>query len=203
MSSISYDNQIPLQQATTAPPPPQRYMNQGRRRGGLFGGNNFGGNNNNFGSNNNNFGGNNFNNFNRRNNQFSYGGNQYRNYRNYSNRRNQNTSRGFYPRIFYRRNNYQPQQYYEGYGIINQSVVPQGRFYQRMPRRSSQNRPRSRSNQRQSRSIQQRRRGPRQLKLNDFMPPQLRDPSPDTRNLPSDFNLATTTNNIPADALPQ
>ncbi|CAF4303449.1 unnamed protein product, partial [Rotaria sordida] len=72
-----------------------------------------------------------------------------------------------------------------------------------MPRRSSQNRPRSRSNQRQSRSIQQRRRGPRQLKLNDFMPPQLRDPSPDTRNLPSDFNLATTTNNIPVDALPQ
>ncbi|CAF4292760.1 unnamed protein product, partial [Rotaria sordida] len=74
-----------------------------------------------------------------------------------------------------------------------------------MPRRSSQNRPRSRSNQRQSRSIQQRRRGPRQLRLNDFMPPQLRDPSPDTRNLPSDFNLATatTTNNIPVDALSQ
>ncbi|CAF1412533.1 unnamed protein product [Rotaria sordida] len=192
MSSISYNNQIPLQQATTAPPPlPQRYMNQGRRRGGVFRGNNF-----------------NFN-FNRRRNQFNYRNNQYsyrnyQNYQNYPNRRNQNTNRGFYPRIFYRRNNYQPQQYYDGYGIINQPIVPQGRFYQRMPRRSSQNRPRSRSNQRQSRSIQQRRRGSRQLKLNDFMPPQLRDLSPDTRSLPSDFNLATTTTtNIPSDVLPQ
>ena len=93
------------------------------------------------------FGGNNFN---RRSNQFSYGSNQYtyRNYRNYPNRRNQNINRGFYPRIFYRRNNYQPQQYYDGYGIIHQPVVPQGRFYRRMSRRSSQNQPRSRSNQR-------------------------------------------------------
>ncbi|CAF1260607.1 unnamed protein product [Rotaria sordida] len=214
MSSISYNNQIPLQQATTTPPPPppQRYMNQGRCRGGVFGGNNFnrGGNNFNRGGNNFNHGGNNFNNFsnfNYRINQFSYGNNQYnyRNYRNYSNRRNQNTNRGFYPRIFYRRNNYQPQQYYNDYGIINQPVVPQGSFYRRIPRRLSQNRPRSRSNQQRSRSIQQRRRGPRQLRLNDFMPPQLRDPSPDTRNLPSDFNLATatTTNDIPVDALPQ
>ena len=41
MSSISYNNnnnQILLQQATTALPLPplQRYMNQGRRRGGVF-----------------------------------------------------------------------------------------------------------------------------------------------------------------------
>ncbi|CAF1424780.1 unnamed protein product [Rotaria sordida] len=83
----------------------------------------------------------------------------------------------------------------------------------------NQNRSRSRSNQRrtslsnqqrrsrsnpqrgsQIRQQQQRQRGPRQLKLNDFMPPQLRDPSPDTPNLPSDLNLAA---NIPSDALPQ
>ncbi|CAF4191063.1 unnamed protein product [Rotaria sordida] len=186
MSSIIYNNnnhQIPLQQATTAPPL-QRYMNQGRRRGGVFGGNNFS----------------------RGSNQFSYGGNQYsyRNYRNYPNRRNQNINRDFYPRIFYRRNNYQPQQYYDGCGIVSQPLqqVVQRRVFRRILRRTSQNRQRSRSNQRQSRSIQQRRRGPRPLRLNDFMPPQLRDSSP---NLPAEFNLATstTTNNIPVDTLPQ
>ncbi|CAF1183289.1 unnamed protein product [Didymodactylos carnosus] len=46
---------------------------------------------------------------------------------------------------------------------------------------------------------------PSQLQLNDFIPPQLRDPSPNVPNVPLDFNLAATTtaNNIPRNALPQ
>ncbi|CAF4958817.1 unnamed protein product, partial [Rotaria magnacalcarata] len=53
-------------------------------------------------------------------------------------------------------------------------------------RRSRSNRPNSRDN----RPMNQRRRGPRQMRLNDFMPPEIREPSP---NLPPDFNLETTT----------
>ncbi|CAF3173578.1 unnamed protein product [Rotaria sp. Silwood2] len=51
-----------------------------------------------------------------------------------------------------------------------------------------------------------RRQGPRQIRLNDFMPTELRESSP---NLPPDFNIATATalaiasTNIPSDALPQ
>ncbi|CAF5092480.1 unnamed protein product, partial [Rotaria magnacalcarata] len=48
---------------------------------------------------------------------------------------------------------------------------------------------------------QQRRRRPRQLRLNDFMPTELRDPSPTAPNLPQEFNLGTIT--APPDALPQ
>ncbi|CAF4993794.1 unnamed protein product, partial [Rotaria magnacalcarata] len=53
------------------------------------------------------------------------------------------------------------------------------------------------------RPMNQRRRGPRQMRLNDFMPPAIREPSP---NLPPDFNLETTTattTTAPPDALPQ
>ncbi|CAF4744566.1 unnamed protein product, partial [Rotaria sp. Silwood2] len=51
-----------------------------------------------------------------------------------------------------------------------------------------------------------RRQGPRQIRLKDFMPTELREPSP---NLPPDFNIATATalaiksTNILSDALPQ
>ncbi|CAF1365937.1 unnamed protein product, partial [Rotaria sordida] len=111
--------------------------------------------------------------------------------------------------------NYRPQPYYTGYGIVNQPIQPmaqqQRRFVRRTSaRRISQNRRSgSRSNQRRSRSRQQRRRVTRQIRLNDFMPQELREPSP---NLPNDFNLATTNtaittasnfNNVPVDALPQ
>ncbi|CAM2705332.1 unnamed protein product [Rotaria socialis] len=58
-------------------------------------------------------------------------------------------------------------------------------------------------------SREQRRSGPRQLRLNDFMPTQLRDTSPVLANLPSNSNLNTdptttaTRPNQPANALPQ
>ncbi|CAF1438169.1 unnamed protein product [Rotaria sordida] len=69
-------------------------------------------------------------------------------------------------------------------------------------RRQPSNRPRS--------QVQRRRRGPRQIRLNDFMPIELHEPS---TNLPPEFNIATvtasttttttTTMNVPPDALPQ
>jgi len=139
--------------------------------------------------------------------RFNYRNNpqNYQNYQNYPNRGN------FYRRNVFYNQNYQPQRNYNGYGIISQQR--QGRFYRATtPRRSNQNRPRSRSNQRQrsqsrprQQQQQQRRRGPRQLRLNDFMPPELRDDSPSAQNLPPEFNLATTatTTNAPPDALPQ
>ncbi|CAF1500681.1 unnamed protein product, partial [Rotaria sp. Silwood1] len=134
------------------------------------------------------------------------------NYRNYP-----NTNVGFYPKLNYGRNisynrNYGPPPYYPGYGIVNQSIQPlaQRRFVRRTSRqkRISQNRPRTHSSQRQSRLGQQRKRFPRQIRLNEFMPVELRQASP---SLPVDFNLATTAatttasniNNGPVDALPQ
>ncbi|CAF4078963.1 unnamed protein product [Rotaria sordida] len=101
--------------------------------------------------------------------------------------------------------------YYTGYGIASQLVQPlaQRRFVRRTPTtRISQNWLISCSNQRRSRSRQQRRRVPRQIRLNDFMPAELCEASP---NLPVDFNLATTLattiasniNNVPFDALPK
>ncbi|CAF1497080.1 unnamed protein product [Rotaria sordida] len=101
--------------------------------------------------------------------------------------------------------------YCTGYGIASQLVQPlaQRRFVRRTPTtRISQNWLISCSNQRRSRSRQQRRRVPRQIRLNDFMPAELCEASP---NLPVDFNLATTLattiasniNNVPFDALPK
>ncbi|CAF1345140.1 unnamed protein product [Rotaria sordida] len=219
MSSITYSNPtnpIPVQQQPIASPPQGYIMSQRRRRGGVLGANllNYGPNPLNYGGNplNSNYGGNHFNNFNYRGNRrFS---------RNYPNTPYPNTNVGFYPPRNYRRNifynrNYRPQPYYTGYGIVNQPIQPMAqqerRFIRRTSaRRISQNRRSgSRSNQRRSRSRQQRRRVPRQIRLNDFMPQELREPSP---NLPNDFNLATTNaaittasnlNNVPVDALPQ
>jgi hypothetical protein len=128
-----------------------------------------------------------------------YGGNQ----NNYQYRNNNNN---FYRRnnTFYNRNVQQGDNRNNNYGNINRP--PQsthGRF-------NSRSRRPDRSGSRQQQ--QQRRSGPRQLKLNDFMPPQLRDISTsNTRNLPSDFNLTNsdytgTTNtrsNTPVNALTQ
>ncbi|CAF4238082.1 unnamed protein product [Rotaria magnacalcarata] len=58
-------------------------------------------------------------------------------------------------------------------------------------------------------SREQRRSGPRQLRLNDFIPTQLRNTSPGLANLPSNFNLTTDPTptaarpNPPANVLPQ
>jgi hypothetical protein len=124
-----------------------------------------------------------------------YWGNQY----NYPNNNNQ----------FYRRNTYYNRNYQQGYngydnggyGITN-APPPQSTFYGPQ-RRFNQNRPRSHSGQQRS--------GPRQIRLNDFMPSQLRNVSPSIPNLPTDFNLLNngpTTNNgppipVPSNALPQ
>ncbi|CAF4522755.1 unnamed protein product, partial [Rotaria sp. Silwood2] len=228
MSSINYDNnnnnnEIPLQDPN-APPRLPRYI---RRRGGVLGRNNdydyIGRNNytrrNNYVERNNN-------NYYREGNPFYYRnrGNQFynQNYRryprnfynrnfynqNYRNRGNQfynqnyrRYPRNYYPRNnFYNRNNRIPRQnfnpYYRGrYGFVNPGQERQERLVQpvRSPsRRRLSNRPR--------------RQGPRQIRLNDFMPTELREPSP---QLPPDFNIATTTalaitnTNAPPDALPQ
>ncbi|CAF2069899.1 unnamed protein product, partial [Rotaria magnacalcarata] len=146
-------------------------------------------------------------------NQYPYGGNQYPN-------RNGYRSNVYRRNIFYNRNNQQQQRPYNaydigGYGIVNQSYIPPPRRSVRQRQRgtSRQNQPRIGSNQQrrsQSRQPQQQqqqcRRRPRQLRLNDFMPTQLRDPSPTTSNLPTGFNLGTTTTTVttaPSDALPQ
>ncbi|CAF1350003.1 unnamed protein product [Rotaria sordida] len=118
-----------------------------------------------------------------------------------------------YPRNYYRRNifynrNYRiPRQFFNpyetgGYGFVNPRQQRQGRSVQPV-RSSSRRRPSNRP----------RRRGPRQIRLNDFMPTELRESSP---NLPSEFNIATTTapittapitttvtTNATTDALPQ
>ncbi|CAF3996097.1 unnamed protein product [Rotaria sp. Silwood1] len=83
-------------------------------------------------------------------------------------------------KIYYNRYYQPPQQYYQ----------------QHIKRRSSQNR----LNKRRPSLIRTQQRGPRQLKLNDFMPTELRSRS---TSLPSDFNLQNNTNPAPPDALPQ
>ncbi|CAF4310927.1 unnamed protein product, partial [Rotaria magnacalcarata] len=78
-------------------------------------------------------------------------------------------------------------------------------------RNSKTSRATSRQRQHRQEQRQRRRSGPRQLQLNDFMPPQLRDKSQGNMpNLPVDFNLITlnttaanTRSNVPVDALPQ
>ncbi|CAF3841891.1 unnamed protein product, partial [Rotaria sp. Silwood1] len=103
-----------------------------------------------------------------------------------------------------------PNQGYSNQNYLNQNNYSrnlrrqqrQGRFnqQQRRQRKSSQNRPR-RTGLNQQRQRQDRRR-PRQLKLNDFMPSPIRNASPNSRNLPLDFNLEATSS-VPPDALPQ
>ncbi|CAF5013744.1 unnamed protein product, partial [Rotaria sp. Silwood1] len=116
----------------------------------------------------------------------------FRNYENFRNYQNyQNTNRR---NVFYNRN-------YSGFGIINQPQFQEERFFRQPNSRINQRR-RSRSiqqqQQRRSQSRQQRQRRPRQLKLNDFMPIELRERLPSLENLPPEFNL-----NVPPDALPQ
>ncbi|CAF1478516.1 unnamed protein product, partial [Rotaria sordida] len=95
-----------------------------------------------------------------------------------------------------------PRQYFNpyetgGYGFVNPRQQRQGRSVQPV-RSSSRRRPSNRP----------RRRGPRTIRLNNFMPTELREPSP---NLPPEFNIATTTapiittitTNATTDALPQ
>ncbi|CAF4157079.1 unnamed protein product, partial [Rotaria magnacalcarata] len=143
------------------------------------------------------------------------GANQHYNNRanQYYNRANQYYNRGnpYYRRNIYYNRNYRPQQRYANPYDANRS---QGRFIRptrsransNQQRRSRSNRPNSHNNRQRSQS-RQRRRGPRQLHLNDFMPAELREPSP---NLPTEFNIAaaaattiTAATTVPPDALPQ
>ncbi|CAF2096381.1 unnamed protein product [Rotaria magnacalcarata] len=77
----------------------------------------------------------------------------------------------------------------------------QGRMGRPTGARSGSNQNRGRSQSRQPQQQQQRRRRSRQLRLNDFMPTELRGPSPMAPNLPQEFNLGTIP--APPDALPQ
>ncbi|CAF3592338.1 unnamed protein product, partial [Rotaria sp. Silwood2] len=132
---------------------------------------------------------------------------QYRNYisnENNMNNNNNNINGRQNNNISYNRNF---QQRYNQYSINNDSMGSYYGYNSGPPRpqnRLNLNRRKSRSG-----STEQRRSGPRHLKLNDFMPPQLRDSSSNLSNLPSDFNLAndpTTENkrpNTPTNALPQ
>ncbi|CAF4390705.1 unnamed protein product, partial [Rotaria magnacalcarata] len=205
MSSRNYNNT----------PPPRRYIRR-LDGGGVLGANQYNDGANQY--NNNPY----YNRYNRANryyyNQFNNGANQY-----YNNRANQYYNRGnpyynrnspYYRRNIYYNRNYRPQQRYANPYDVNR---PQGRFIRstrsnqirsrtnsNQQRRSRSNRPNSRNNRQRSQSRQQqqqRRRGPRQLHLNDFMPAELREPSP---NLPTEFNIAATTaTTVPPDALPQ
>ncbi|CAF1526503.1 unnamed protein product, partial [Rotaria sordida] len=207
MSSINYDNnnnnQIPLQD----PNAPPRLIRNIRRRGGVLGRNNdyigrnndyVGRNNDYVGCNNNYLGRNNNNKYYTEGNQFYYPnrGNQYY-------RQNQGNIFNYrrYPPNYYRRNifynrNYRiPRQYFipndiGGYGFIGQRQQQQLRPIQPV-----------RSSSRRRFSNRPRRRGPRTIRLNDLMPTELREPSP---NLPPEFNIATTTTtDVPSNALPQ
>ena len=181
----------PQQATTAAPAPPHPMMNEDRRRGGVLGGNGY--------------------NYRQqqqreyRNQNYSYNGNRYvngnMNYNDASRYNQSNGSRNVSPmtRGFdppdrrYRNDNQRhiPFQQHRNYGMPQQQ---QGWTRNRSPRDSS---------------IQRRgsNRGPRSIRLNDFMPPQLRDPSPSTVDLPSEFNIATTTTattmEAPVNALPQ
>ncbi|CAF3604374.1 unnamed protein product [Rotaria socialis] len=142
----------------------------------------------------------------------------------------QSNRRNFIPRNnCYNRNynrNYMPLPQYTNYDMVNQPPIMQRRSnqgQQQQRRQSCSNRPqnrsrngsnqqqRQRSQSRQRPQQQQRRNRPRQLRLNDFMPTEFRDPSPTTTsNLPSEFNLGATTTTeaaaittAPPDALPQ
>ncbi|CAF3781087.1 unnamed protein product [Rotaria sp. Silwood1] len=122
------------------------------------------------------------------------GRNNYVGRNNYTGRNNYREGNSFYYRNRYNQN-YQnmPRQYFSpydrgGYGFVSPGQEQQARLVQpaRLPSRRRL-------------SYRPRRRGPRQIRLNDFMPTELREPSP---QLPPDFNIATNTN-APPDALPQ
>ena len=190
-------NSMPPQQGTTAAPPPPMMNEDGRRRrGGVSGGNGY---------------------IYRqqqqqqqreyRNRNYAYSGNQYVNGNtNYNDARQYNQSNGSRNVSPMMRGFEAPSR---SYGDNNQRHIPfkQHQNYsmpqQQQQQRWTQNRPsRSSSIQRRG-SIS----GPRSIRLNDFMPPQLREPSPNTVDLPLEFNLATTTTattmEAPVNALPQ
>ncbi|CAF3783142.1 unnamed protein product [Rotaria sp. Silwood1] len=188
MSSINYNNnnQIPLQD----PNVPPRLVRNISHRGGVLGRNN-----NYLGRNNNYY---------RQGDQFYYRSRRNQFYRqNRGNRLNYRRYPSNYYRrnIFYNRNYPSPRQFdspYDvgGYGFASRRQQQQQRSGQpvrSLSWRRLSNRPR--------------RRGPRQIRLNDFMPTEIREPSP---NLPSEFNIATTiapttttTTTATSDALPQ
>jgi hypothetical protein len=117
-----------------------------------------------------------------------YGGNQNNyQYRNYNKKNN------FYHRnnTFYNQN-YKQQHYNwnDNYGNMNGPPLPliQKRF-------NGNQRTNYAGTGQPQRQQQQQRNGPRQLKLNDYVPPVLRGSSPvNVPNLPSDFNLINLTN---------
>ena len=175
-------NSMPPQQATTAGPPPPM-MNEDRRRrhgGGVLGGTGY---------------------MYRqqpqqreyRNRNYAYNGNQYvngnTNYNNTHRYNQSNVSRNVSPMT---RGFNIPGQ---NYGDNNQRHIPfkQHQNYsmpqQQQQQRWTQNRPSRSSSVQRRGSIS----GPRSIRLNDFMPPQLREPSSNTVDLPLEFNLATTT----------
>ena len=113
-----------------------------------------------------------------------YRGNRNRNYNQNQNYNRRNTYYNQNYRQPYNGNNRGNSYDNNGYGFV--SGPPQRRF--------NRNRRSSLSGSRQER------RGPRQMRLNDFMPSQLRDISPNAPNLPQDFNLqnaGSTTNTRP------
>ncbi|CAF1554419.1 unnamed protein product, partial [Adineta ricciae] len=192
------NNQVPLQQQQQQQQAPPLQLPLGS--GGVYGGNQY-----------------------NYQNGYQNGDNQY-GYRNRSNRyfySNQNRNYNNRPRrrknSFFNRNFMQQQPYFNNADynndgmMISRPFLPNRRFNQNRQynrnRQFNQNRPRSRSNgstpiPRRSRSGQ--RCTPRPLRLNDFMPSELRDNSPNAQYLASNFNLATTTTDAtPADALPQ
>jgi hypothetical protein len=197
---------MPQQPTTmTAPPPPLQMMYDDRRRrqdggGGVLGGNGYVYRNQNF------YNSNRFNNNNRFENGNSTNDNRGNRYNQHSGYRNVSPMRY---------DSYPSRQPMNSHNQGSNEPWQPRRSYDK-PQRFMNDRPRSPSIQRQrlerrqpseNGRQQQRARGPRAIRLNDFMPPQLRDLSPNTVDLPSEFTIATsaavTTGEVPADALPQ
>ena len=134
-----------------------------------------------------------------RNNQNTYSN------RNFNPNWNINTNRNYHPNLNPSRNNSgYPRNVYYNRGNRTNNVVPSGYrnngygITERRPVTTKVSRDRSRSH-----SGQRQQRGPRPIRLNDFMPMQLRDVSPTNQNLPADFNLSNTRPETPVDALSQ
>ncbi|CAF4104836.1 unnamed protein product, partial [Rotaria sordida] len=186
MSTITYttnNNEIAQQQLNA---PPQQQQQQRYGRGGVLVGNqlNYRSNQLNYRSN---YRGNQYTNRRRRNTNY-YENRNYAYVPNYNRRRNNNNNNN---NIFYNQNRY----------MNNNGGV----FVQRQRRfNRSWSRNRLYQQRSRSRSIRQVRRGPRQIRLNDFMPKNLQgDCSQDSRNLLDDFNLNNAITTAPPDALPQ
>jgi hypothetical protein len=133
--------------------------------------------------------------------------NNYQN-RNYNGNRNNNNfyhrNNTFYNQNFQRRYNRTNDDNRRDYEYDNQNYR---RINGRQPLRNRFNEDRRAGGSRSRERPQQRKKRPQQLRLNDFMPPHLRDVSPSNiSNLPSDFNLNSVTNTrptTPENGLPQ